>query len=167
MKLISGQKLLFADKIKKTNMFEWTQERTLVITNQAVFNIHKKEIKRQIQIKSISGLTKTVPPSKSLEFSIHVDADYDYRFSSQRREEIMDLIKRLYLIERAANCPIYHTTTKDLKEFTTTEKDFKKKISRVPTSEYRNYDEDLFKNMKQPELVKQVSTTNDDNMNNL
>lgn len=46
MNLLSGQKLLFADKIKKTNMFDWTQERTLVITNQAIYNIHKKEIKR-------------------------------------------------------------------------------------------------------------------------
>lgn len=46
MKLLSGEKLLFADKIKKTNMFDWTQERTLVITNQAVYNIHKKEVKR-------------------------------------------------------------------------------------------------------------------------
>jgi hypothetical protein len=33
MSLLKGQKLLFADKIKKTNMFDWTQERTLVITN--------------------------------------------------------------------------------------------------------------------------------------
>jgi hypothetical protein len=41
LKLISGEKLLFADKVKKTNMFEWTQERTLVITNVALYNIHK------------------------------------------------------------------------------------------------------------------------------
>jgi len=100
MSLLKGQKLLFADKIKKTNMFDWTQERTLVITNQAVYNVHKKEIKRQIQIKEIGGLTRTVAPSKSEEFTIHVPSSYDYRFSSARREEIIDVLKRLYLIEQ-------------------------------------------------------------------
>lgn len=100
MKLLNGEKLLFADKIKKTNMFEWTQERTLVITNQAVYNIHKKEVKRRIEISIIEGLTKTVAPSKSIEFTIHVPSQYDYRFLSQRRDEIIDLLKRLHLIEK-------------------------------------------------------------------
>jgi hypothetical protein len=61
MKGISGEKLLFADKIKKTNMYGWTQERTLVITNLAIYNFHKKEIKRMIPVKDIGGLTKTAP----------------------------------------------------------------------------------------------------------
>lgn len=126
MKLLSGEKLLFADKIKKTNMFDWTQERTLVITNQAVYNIHKKECKRQIHIRDIGGLTKTNPPSKSQEFVIHVPSSYDYRFSSTRRDEIIDVLKRLYLIEQKQNVPVFVTTTKDLKGFTTTERDMKK-----------------------------------------
>ena len=127
MKLISGEKLLFADKIKKTNMFEWTQERTLVITNTSLYNIHKKDIKRQIFIKDIGGLSKTVPPSKAQEFAIHVPTAYDYRFSSQRRDAIVDLLKRLCLIEQKVNCPVYHITAKDLRDFTTTEKDMKNK----------------------------------------
>jgi hypothetical protein len=65
MALINGETLLFADKIKKTNMYEWTQERTLVITSKGVYNIHKYQIKRNIQIGDIEGLTKTIPPSKS------------------------------------------------------------------------------------------------------
>jgi hypothetical protein len=143
MKLISGEQLLFADKIQKTNMFEWTQERTFVITNAAVYNIHKKEIKRSIKISEIGGLSKTVPPSKVLEFSIHVPATYDYRFTSARRDDIVMLLKQLYLIEFKQNCPVYHITAKNLKDFTTTEKDFKKALSRIPTQEYRSFDEDL------------------------
>jgi len=46
MALIKGEKLFFADKIKKTNMFNWTQTRTFVVTEQAIYNIHKKQIKR-------------------------------------------------------------------------------------------------------------------------
>ena len=33
--------LLFADKVKKTNKFYMTQERSLVITNKAIYNINK------------------------------------------------------------------------------------------------------------------------------
>lgn len=143
MKLISGEQLLFADKIQKTNMFEWTQERTFVITNAAVYNIHKKEIKRAIKISEIGGLSKTVPPSKALEFTIHVPETYDYRFTSARRDDIVMLLKQLYLIEFKQNCPVYHITAKNLKDFTTTEKDFKKTVSRIPTQDYRSFDEDL------------------------
>lgn len=166
MKLISGEKLLFADKIKKTNMFEWTQERTFIITNVGVYNIHKKSVKRTIFIKDIGGLTKTIPPSKSNEFTIHVPLTYDYRFSSVRRNEILDLLKRLYLIEHKKNCPVFCVTSKDLKDFTTTEKDMKKKVNRFPTSEYRSYDEDLV-NLDSPSLTKQQSTVEDDGLGNL
>jgi len=57
--------LIFASKVKKTNMFEWTQERVLAITNNAIYNIHKKQIKRMININDIGGMTKTIPPSKN------------------------------------------------------------------------------------------------------
>lgn len=76
---------LYASKVKKTNMFEWTQERTLVITNRALYNIHKKNIKRVIRINLIQALTKCVPPSKNVnEFTVHVPKEYDYRFVTER-----------------------------------------------------------------------------------
>ncbi len=50
MALISGEKLLFADMIKKINMFGWSQERVFVITHKGIFNIYKKSIKRNILI---------------------------------------------------------------------------------------------------------------------
>lgn len=53
MALLGGDTFLYASKVKKTNMFEWTQERTLVITNNALYNIHKKSIKRMIRISDI------------------------------------------------------------------------------------------------------------------
>jgi len=48
MQLIGGEPLLFADKVRKTNMFGWTQTRTLVITKQSLYNIHSKKVKRMI-----------------------------------------------------------------------------------------------------------------------
>lgn len=77
--------LLYANKVKKTNMFDWTQERTLAITDNAIYNIHKKSIKRCIHFKDIGGMTKTVWPSKCVtEFTIHVPSAYDYRFVSEK-----------------------------------------------------------------------------------
>lgn len=117
----------------------------LVITNHAVYNIHKKEVKRCILIRDIGGISKTVPPSKAIEFTIHVPTTYDYRFSTSMRDAIIDLLKRLILIESKKNCPIFHITYKDLKDFTTTEDDMKKKISKYPTENYRVASEDLVK----------------------
>ena len=77
--------LVYASKVKKTNMFDWTQERTLAITDNAIYNIHKHQIKRCIYIKDIGGMTKTVFPSKcTTEFTIHVPSTYDYRFVSEK-----------------------------------------------------------------------------------
>ena len=156
------ERILFADKIKKTNMYEWTQERTLVITNENVYNIHKKSIKRVISIMSINGISKTVPPSKcTVEFTIHVTGSYDYRFLSNRRDEIVHLLKQLFIIVHKKNCPIYGITGKDLKDFTTTEKDYKKGISKHPLDEHL-INEDLMTDgvMASTELRKQQSMSN-------
>jgi len=118
-----------------------------------VYNIHKTSIKRFIEIKDIGGLSKTIPPSKATEFTIHVPSKYDYRFSSARRDQIVDIIKRVYITINNSNCPIFCIQAKDLKDFTTTEKDMKKSISRFPTSEYRNFAEDLLDNQT-PQLKK-------------
>lgn len=68
-------------------MYEWTQERTLVVTSDNIYNIHKKSIKRTINIRDVNGISKTVPPSKcNTEFTIHVSGNYDYRFISARRD---------------------------------------------------------------------------------
>ena len=34
--------LEYASKVKKTNRHDWTQERILAITNNCIYNIHKK-----------------------------------------------------------------------------------------------------------------------------
>jgi hypothetical protein len=86
MQLIGNEPLMFADKIKKTNMFNWTQTRTLVITKQAIYNIHGGKTKRCIPINLIGMLSKLTDPSKPKEFAIHIPAEYDYRFTSDRRE---------------------------------------------------------------------------------
>jgi len=49
-----------------------------------------------------------------------------------RREKIFDVIKMAYASLTKKNLPIYGIKNKDLREFTTTEKDLDKGISRIP-----------------------------------
>ena len=40
MQLIGGDILVYAAKVKKINMFGWSQERMLIITNNTIYNIN-------------------------------------------------------------------------------------------------------------------------------
>jgi len=73
-----------------------------------------------------------------------VPTSYDYRFTTEKREEILDVLKRCFYIKKQKNVPMFYATSKDLREFTTTEKDMKKEIARFPTPNYRTNEEDLF-----------------------
>ena len=41
-KIIKNEKLLFTDKINKINRYGLTQERNILITDQAIYNLKKK-----------------------------------------------------------------------------------------------------------------------------
>jgi len=77
--------VLFSANVYKWNRFLIKQERTIVVTNQNVYNFHKKKIRRHVNIKDLAGLTKALN-EKSSEFVIHVKNDYDYRMESSNRE---------------------------------------------------------------------------------
>jgi hypothetical protein len=104
-------------------------------------------VKRRVDLADITGVTKTVSPTKSpLEFTIHIALECDLRYVSCNKETIVDLIKRLYYIAwDGKNLPLFHAPVKDLEAYTTTEKDFKKGKSRYPPPEMRFYGEDFEK----------------------
>ena len=70
--------------------------------------------------------------------------DSDYFVSELRREEIIDVIKKCYYVKKQKNIPMFYVTVKDLRDFTTTEKDMKKDVVRFPTPNYRTTEEDIF-----------------------
>mgnify|MGYP003344266741 CR=1 FL=1 len=55
----------------------------------------------------------------------------------------MEVIKKAFIQIHNKNVPIYGVQSKDLKDFTTTEKDIKKGISRFPLENQRVRSEDL------------------------
>ena len=60
--------------------------------------------------------------------------------------------------------PIFYATAKDLREFTTTEKDMKKDIVRFPTPNYRTTEEDLFNENANGKAAAASTTPVDDGM---
>lgn len=91
-------------------------------------------------------MSKTTLGSKG-EFTLHVPKEYDYRFLSEkyfhscaiklfnsyyRRDEIISILKARYCDILQINLPIFGIEKNDLREFTTTERDMKRQISRFP-----------------------------------
>lgn len=157
--LVHGERVLFADKIKKTNLYNWEQERVIVITPQGIYNIHKKSIKRKLDFNKIAAVTKTISPSSNTrEFTIHLPEEYDYRYLSDRRDDIIDIIKRRFFDIKKKNLPMFGTSNSNLKDFTTTEKDKRKQNSRFPPIEMALKNEDLVKTDEPAEKQSVVST---------
>lgn len=119
----------------------------MAITDLALYNINKRELKRRVDLADITGITKTVSPTKApLEFTIHISIECDLRYVTCRKEIVIDLIRRLFFIEWSGrNIPLFHVQNKDLEEYTTTERDFKKGKSRFPPHELRFYGQDFEK----------------------
>ena len=85
-------------------------------------------MKRRIAIKKISGITKS-KDAKSLEFVLHVPEEYDYRFAANRRDIIINYIKKIFLFHQKANLPIFGVHVSNLKDFTQTRVE---KMARMP-----------------------------------
>lgn len=137
---------MFSANVHKWNKYSMKQERTLVVTNNTIYNFHKKKLRRSVIIKELQGLTKALN-EKSSEFVIHVKDDYDYRMESatpETRNNLFQCLKLLYLSKVKQNLPIYGIAkSKVLSDFCTSQKDVSHGISRIPMILARIYEEDI------------------------
>ena len=72
-----------SEQLSKINQNNWTQTRTLVITEDKIFNIDNQKSKREMLIVNLDGVSKTTVGGKKGEFTIHFTKEYDYRFSCE------------------------------------------------------------------------------------
>ncbi len=114
-------------------------------------------LKRAIPITSIGGLSKSLS-KKSNEFVIHVPEQYDYRYQSEHRDEIIQSLKMAYISLMKTNLPIYGIDAKDLKSFTTTEKDKIKGKSRIPSDKFLMETEEVIVKEENSENPSTIST---------
>ena len=96
----NNETLVASYNIVKINRKEKQQERILVITNKALYNLKKNnEFKRRISYNIIASIS-IAKSNDSNEFAVHVPEEYDYRFKSNKRQEIIDTISYYYKIEQ-------------------------------------------------------------------
>ena len=86
------------------------QERSLLITSKAIYNINRQDfyanflsffngnfaIRRRVDIKKLAGITVS---ELSSEFVVHVRDEYDYRYASpDKRDKILTMLCRSYYL---------------------------------------------------------------------
>lgn len=111
------------------------QGRIFIITNKAVYNFKKKEIKRRIEIGKVRGITIT---KSTDEIVMHGhDIEYDYHYVSSKRLTIIELLALTYYQETNEELPLILVNEKSLKNYVTKKDEKKKniKFTKMPQSE--------------------------------
>ena len=55
-KMISNEKFLFSDEIAKKNKFGFNQTRYFILTDNAIYNLKAKKLKRRFEISKLKGI---------------------------------------------------------------------------------------------------------------
>ena len=126
---IGNEKIYYTDKIVKKKgflkgLFTKDQDRNLLITNIAIYNIKKTEIKRRAKIEDLYGITYS---RESNQFVIHFNEnDYDYLLISENRDKIIAFLE--YLYENIKNQKLLFSIRddKDLTKFVVTKSERRK-----------------------------------------
>ena len=144
-KIIDKEQLLFSDKIYKKNSYGLTQERYIVITNNAIYNLKGKQLKRKIEISKLKGITNS---SKTNEFVLHGNEEYDYLYYSYNKNIIIYIIEKIYEHLMGKNLLFANLEVDNLKNKVTSKKEKEKNpnFSRMDDSQLTDITEYLKKN---------------------
>ena len=124
LSIINKEILYYSNKIIKINHYNISQDRFIVLTDEALYNFHKKKLKRRIKYDQIRGITYS---KQNLEFVIHgTDDEYDYYYQSNERNLILRFIVKFYEEQNGKTIKICKVDEKTLKNFVTGKKEKKK-----------------------------------------
>ena len=150
--LVNNEKIILSCMVTKYNEVGFRQERTLVITENAIYNIKKSQVKRRIALEKLESITISTTSS---EFVLHIKDEYDYRYLSyERRSEIIETI--LFILcnirKLCTAFKIYEVDAINLNQVMTTQANFKdKKLVRPPDAKAKIMNLDSFKVQEQAE----------------
>ena len=142
----------FSDKILKINKHNWKQERNILITDKAIYNLKKLSLKRRIDFKTVIGISLS---KLSDEFVIHCnDIDYDYHYISERKKIIVEIIAKNYQIVNEEELKLFELPVKNLNTFVTTkkEKEKQKNSTRMPNKGNISVNDYLFGNKSKTDV---------------
>ena len=146
------EEILFSDKVKKINKKGWSQDRNIILTDKAIYNLKKTTLKRRIDYNTIIGITVS---KVSDEFVIHCeDIDYDYQFNSKRKKTIIEIIAKNFESLKGEELKLFEIGVDKLNTFVTTKKDKEKqqRTSRMPTYGQVNVNDYLFGNKSKTDV---------------
>ena len=124
LSIIKGETLYFCDTITKVNHYGISQERSIILTDKALYNMKKRTFRRKLPYNAIMGITYS---KLTYEFVIHGnDEEYDYNFISPERNLIICLIAIFYQNINFKPLKICEVQEKSLKAFITGKKEKKK-----------------------------------------
>ena len=106
--------------------------------------MNKTESKRTFKISLLTGISVNTAGNAS-EFTLHIGSEYDYRFVYKKRDIVVEILRARYAEKMNKNLPIFDIPEKNLKGFTTTEKDKMRGVDRNPPDNFRNTTGDLLK----------------------
>ena len=148
------EKIEFSDKVLKINKFGFKQERNLIITDKALYNLKKTALKRRIDLKAIKGITL----SKSTdEFVIHCnDQDYDYQYISSKKKTIVEILAKYYYNINGEELKLFELNVNSLNTFVTSknEKMKDKTKSRMPRTSCISIGEYIYGTKSKPLVQK-------------
>ena len=151
------ESIQFSDKIIKINKFGRKQERNIIITDKAIYNIKKTSLKRRIEIKSVKGITLSKPTD---EFVIHgADEEYDYHYISTKKKIIVEIIAKYYYNIKNEELKLFELNLNSLSTFVTSKKDKtkEKNISRMPRANCISISEYIYGKKVNKEVQKRES----------
>ena len=158
--LINNEKLYFSDKITKVNHYGMSQERSLILTDKALYNMKKRNLRRKISYTNIRGITYS---KLTYEFVIHGnDDEYDYEYLSPERNYIICLIAIFYQNICFKPLKICEVQEKSLKNFVTGKKEKKKDNSHSKMDEKFLIDTGDFLNKYLTEIISSAKSCSDE-----
>ena len=126
-KNLKNEIILFTDVISKINKYGISQTRNILISNSAIYNYDKTDLKRRIEVKHVKGVSTS---SESDEFVVHCrDIDHDYHYSTNRKRKIIQFLNDAYYYENNNYLPVCQLDTKSLSQIVTLKTEKKKDIN--------------------------------------
>lgn len=148
--IINGEKLLYSDIITKVNHYGMAQERSIILTDKALYNMKKKTLRRRLSFGEMRGVTYS---KLTYEFVIHGnDVEYDYQYLSQERNLIICLVAIFYQKATGHPLKICEVQEKTLKNYVTGKKEKKKDNSYSKMDEKFIIDTNDFINQNKKEI---------------
>lgn len=126
--IVNNERIYFSCQLTKYNDRGMRQEREIVLTEQAIYNIKKQKVQRRIQFEKLESITVS---KMSSEFVFHVSDEHDYRYLSfaHRTALIETILYILFRVKKLCSVfKIYYVDMVNLNHVMTTHAKFREKI---------------------------------------